>query len=125
MHIHLNRNTPVYKPLKVFTATLTPLHLKQQSSKLISQLEASGVTVKVSPNENVERCSSSFFVPKPIGDIRLVTDYKHLNQYIDRPVHPFRACKDILRGIKSDSQWFLKFDAAQGYHQILLDEESS
>ena len=63
MHIHLNRNTPGYKPLKVFTARSTPLHFKQQASKLISQLEASGVIVP--PNENVEWCCPGFFVPKP------------------------------------------------------------
>ena len=125
MHIHLNRNNPGYKPFKVFTARRTPLHFKQQASKLISQLEASGVIVKVPPSENVEWCSPGFFIPKPNGDVRLVTDYKHLNQFIDRPVHPFPYCKDIFRGIKSTSQWFLKFDAAQGYHQIPLDEESS
>ena len=56
---------------------------------------------------------------------RCKVGHKHLNQSIDRPVHPFNACKDILRGIKSDSRWFLKFDAAQGYHQIPLDKESS
>ena len=41
------------------------------------------------------------------------------------PVHPFPSCKDVLRGIKPDSRWFLKFDAVAGYHQIPLDDESS
>ena len=57
--------------------------------------------------------------------VRLVTDYKEINKYIDRPVHPFPSCKDVLRGIKPDSRWFLKFDAMAGYHQIPLDDESS
>ena len=55
--------------------------------------------------------------------MRLVTDYKQINKFINRPVHPFPTCKDIIHGIKSNSRWFLNFMA--GYHQIPLDEESS
>ena len=57
--------------------------------------------------------------------MRLVTDYKEIYKYIDRPVQPFPSCKDVLRGIKPDSHWFLKFDAVAGYQQIPLDDESS
>ena len=75
--------------------------------------------------EQVEWCSPGFFVPKPKGGVRFVVDYRQINSFIDRPVHPFPSCKDILHNIKHDSQWFLKFDMTWGYFQIPLDEESS
>ena len=65
MHIHLRRDMPGYKPLKVSTARRTPLHFKKQADELIKNLEASGVIVKVDANERVEWCSPGFFVPNP------------------------------------------------------------
>ena len=35
MHIHLRRDMPGYKPLKVSTARRTPLHYKKEANKLI------------------------------------------------------------------------------------------
>ena len=125
MHVHLRRNDPKYKPLRVTTARRTPLHYKKEADLLIESLLASCVIEKVPANENVEWCSPGFFVPKPNGKVRLVTDFRQINQFIDRPVHPFPSCQDIIRGIKHDSQWFLKFDAVHGYFQVPLDAESA
>ena len=106
-------------------ARKTPKHFQERAKELIQRLLDSGIIVKVPANENVEWCSPGFFVPRQGGKVRLVTDYRQINQFIDRPVHPFPSCKDIIRNIKPDSQWFLKFDAVLGYFQIPLDEESS
>ena len=125
MQIHLLRDGVGYRPLKVKTARKTPMHYQQEADKLIAELLNSGIIVKVQPNETIEWCSPGFFVPKPNGKVRLVVDFRQINQYIDRPVHPFPSCKDIIRNIKPDSRWFLKFDAVHGYFQIPLDEESS
>ena len=125
MSIHIRKSDPEYKPLRMKTARRTPQHFKKEADLLIDQLLASGVIVPVDTNERIEWCSPGFFVPKPNGKVRLVTDYRQINKFIDRPVHPFPSCRDIIRGIKPDSNWFLKFDAVQGYFQIPLDEESS
>ena len=125
MHIQLLRDTAGYRPLKVKTARRTPMHFQREADLLIKNLLSSGIIVKVQPNENIEWCSPGFFVPKPNGKVRLVVDFRQINQYIDRPVHPFPSCKDIIRNLKPNSQWFLKFDAVHGYFQIPLDEESS
>ena len=125
MHIHIRKDSADYRPLKMKIARRTPKHFQEQAKQLIQKLLDSGVIVKVPTNENVEWCSPGFFVPKPGGKVRLVTDYRQINQFIDRPVHPFPSSRDILRNIRSDSQWFLKFDAVQGYFQVPLDEESS
>ena len=125
MHIHLRRNDPDYKPLKVNVARKTPKHYQTRADDLIKNLLASGVIVKVPTTEHVEWCSPGFFVPKPNNAVRFVVDYRHLNTFIDRPVHPFPSCRDILHNIKHDSKWFLKFDMTWGYFQIPLDDESS
>ena len=53
MHIHLCHDMPGYKPLNVSTASRTPLHYKKEAEKLICNLEASGIIVKVAANERV------------------------------------------------------------------------
>lgn len=55
----------------------------------------------------------------------MVTDFKGLNNYVQRPVHPFPSSIDIIQSIPSDSKWFAKLDAVQGYFQIPLDDDSS
>ena len=125
MHIHIRKNDPEYRPLRMKVARRTPKHFQKDADELIKKLLDSGVIAKVPANEHVEWCSPGFFVPKPNGKCRLVTDYRQINKFIDRPVHPFPSCRDIIRGIKPDSRWFLKFDMAWGYFQMPLDDESS
>ena len=57
--------------------------------------------------------------------VRMVTDYTKLNQYVDRPVHPFPSVSDILQSIPASAKHFAKFDAVNGYFQIPLSEEAS
>ena len=125
MQIHLRRDDPEYKPLRISIARRTPLHFKAEADKLIKDLVEKGVIERVPANEDVEWCSPGFFVPKPNGKVRLVTDFRQINKFISRPVHPFPSPKDIVRGIQPTSSWFLKFDAVHGYFQVPLDEESA
>ena len=57
-------------------------------------------------------------------DVRLVTDFTHLNRYVIRPVHPFPSALDITRKIKPGARFLAKMDATKGYHQLQLDEDS-
>lgn len=125
MSIILDRTTKGYRPLRVATARKTPLHLEKAAKTTLQWYLDSGVIAEVPPNEFNEWCSPGFFVPKPNGKARLVVDYKELNKYVHRPVHPFPSPRDIIRDIKADSKWFMKLDALQGYYQVPLDEESS
>ena len=54
----------------------------------------------------------------------MVTDFTQLNKYIKRPVHPFPSAADIVKQIPSGAKYFAKLDALQGYHQVLLHEQS-
>ena len=77
-------------------------------------------------DEPTDWCSPASFIPKPCGTrVRLVTDYRRLNQTVRRPVHPFPSAPDLMKQIKPESRWFCKLDAIHGYYQVPLSEESS
>ena len=59
------------------------------------------------------------------NQIRLVTDFTHLNKYLNRPIHPFPSTRDILQAIPHAAVYFLKMDAVHGYFQLALSEDSS
>ena len=122
--VHINRSKPGYRPLKTTTARPVPVHYQREAKKNLEWFIKSGVIERVPTTEHTEWCSPGFFVPKPNGKVRLVVDYREINKYIDRPAHPFPSPRDIIKGVRPDSKWFVKADAVQGYFQIPLDEES-
>ena len=123
MTIYLD-DTVQLPPTRITTARQVPLAFKEASDRCIDELLASGVitTVEV-PSKFV---SPGFFVAKANGiDVRLVTDYTGLNQFVKRPIHTFPSADEILRAVPASSVFFVSYDAVQGYHQIALDEPSS
>ena len=125
MVVHLRRNDPSYRAVRVSAPRRVPLHFQDEAAKDLQWFLKSGVIVRVPDNERTEWCSPGFFVPKPNGKVRLVVDYRAINLFIERPVHPFPSPRDVVRGILPSSKWFMKLDAVQGYYQVPLDEESS
>ena len=112
------------KPHKVFTARQTPIHLREKADDLVKELLEAGVIVP--ETEPTDWCAAGHFLLKPDGKrVRMVTDYRKLNQHISRPVHPFESAHELIKRIRPDSKWFAKIDAVHGYYQIALDEESS
>ena len=68
----------------------------------------------------------AFFVPKANNkDVRLVTDFTHINKLVVRPVHPFPSSADIMQAIPLDAFIFAKLDAVHGYFQLALYDESA
>ena len=64
-------------------------------------------------------------MPKSDGvNVRMVTDYSKINEFVKRPVHPFSSAADIVRSIPAGTRFFAKMDAIHGYFQLALDEES-
>ncbi len=123
MHIYLDPSQEIVGK-KILTTRQVPLHQQDAADALIQQLVADGVLARV--QEPTKFISRGFFVNKPGGGLRLVTDYQStLNPYVLRPVHPFPSSRDILKLIMPDARYFAKLDAVQGYLQIPLDEESS
>jgi hypothetical protein len=125
MQIHLKRDDPSYRPIRVSHHRKVPLHFQEEADKTLKWFLDIGVIVPVPTTENVEWVSPGFFVAKPNGKVRLVTDLRAINQFVIHPCHPFPSPRDVVRNIKTDSRWFCKLDALQGYYQVPLDEESS
>lgn len=71
MKIYLNEKS--IKPMKIYTARQVPIHFKQAASDLEGELIQAGVIVPV--EEPTEWMSPAYFVTKPDGRVRLVTDY--------------------------------------------------
>ena len=53
MHIHINRDTPGYRPLKMKVARRTPKHFQDKAKELIQRLLSSGIIVKVPATESL------------------------------------------------------------------------
>ena len=123
MRIELRDDVKVI-PKKVTTTKQTPTHLQADAAKDIAMFLENGVIERVPVDEVTDWISPAFFVPKPKGGVRLVTDFTKLNLYTKRPVHPFPCATDIARAIPATAKYFCKLDAIQGYHQIPLDKDS-
>ena len=119
--IELNEDV---KPKKVLTARRIPLHFEEEAKNVIDQLIKDGIIAK--QEKPSDWISPAFFVQKPNGGLRLVVDYSvtGLNKAVKRRIHPAPSGADIMKQVKPESKWFLKADCVQGYHQLLLDEES-
>ena len=109
-------------PYHVYTARNIARHLQKPAKKLIDDLITRDVIQKVS--EPTEWCSPGFFVPKPNGGVRLVTDFTKLNKFVKRPVHPFPCVSDIIKSIPASAKYFAKLDCKHGYFQMALDPEA-
>ena len=124
MHIHFKPG-PV-KPLYMTATKAIPLNLKKAADETIQNLEKQTILKPIAPGENTVWCSRGFWVPKADGkSVRLVTDFTHLNRYIQRPVHPFQAAYNCLMSIGPNMTVFIAADAVQGYFQVPLDTVSS
>ena len=116
---------PLIKPIpKRFNyVKQTPLHMKKAAQDVIDELIDKRIIVPVI--EPTDWCAPAFFVPKPDGRARLVTNYTYINQFIKRPVHPFPSPKAILQSILPDSQCFIVMDCRHSYYQMGLSEDAS
>jgi hypothetical protein len=124
MKIHLRDDIQI-TPQKCYVARATPVHQQAAATKLEQELEAAGIIQKV--DKPTAWTSPGFFVPKPNGEVRLVTDYagpRGLNSQILRPTHLFPAAHDIVQAIPPTARYFATADCVHGYFQLALDEES-
>jgi hypothetical protein len=124
MKIHLRDDIEI-TPQKCCVARALPVHQQAAATKLEQELEAAGIIQKV--DKPTAWTSPGFFVPKPNGGVRLVTDYAGplgLNSQILRPTQPFPAAHDIVQAILPSARYFATTDCVHGYFQLALDKES-
>lgn len=108
------------KPLKVLAVRRVPKRYEEPSEAALVDIIEKGVLQRVS--EVTDWCSTGFFffVAKFDGKVRLVTNFTHLNHYVNCSVHPFPSTRDILQSLPHDAVYFLKMDALHGYFQFVL-----
>jgi hypothetical protein len=108
MQIHLKRDDPSYRPIRISQHRRIPLHFQEEADKTFKWFLDSGVIVPVPHTDNVEWCSPEFFVAKPNGQVRLDTDLRAINELVIRRCYPFPSPRDVVRNIKDSSKWFCK-----------------
>ena len=95
---------------------MVPKHFEKAAKKLIDSLLAGGVIRRATGNRSV--LSPAFFVGKPNGDVRLVTDFKFVNKFIVRSIWPYPSVEDIMRTLQGSSRYFAVLDCIQGYFHM-------
>ena len=115
MEIHLREGaTPVVAtvPRKV------PFALQSAAKEELDAMVAKGLLVPVT--RPTDWCSQFLVVLKPKGGVRLVVDYKPLNRFVKRPVHPFPAAASAVDALPSARRslslaWRRSTGSASGY----------
>jgi hypothetical protein len=115
MTIHL-KDVPI-KPYKIVNARKCPYAFEEKAKAKLEEDEALGIIEKfpIEEDDVSDWCSLAHFVFKPNGDVRSVVDLKELNDYVQRPVHPFPTSRDIVSTIPDGTKWFAVFDCKNGY----------
>ena len=90
---------------------------------MIQELQDAGIMEEV--KHSSVYCLRGTFIPKPdkIG-LRLVTDYRVVNNMLKHPSWPFYSSDSIRKQIRNTSRYFAAVDLLQGYHQVPLHEDS-
>ena len=94
-----------------------PQKLISQIEEKILAMEAQGKIVKSSS----KMVSPMLVVAKPDGGLRIVVDYRYVNQYTEPQNFPIPRVDDMLHRI-SDSNFITCLDVSSAYHTIPLRE---
>lgn len=98
-----------------------PLNVKEALKQELGRLEKMGVIVQ-EPN-HTQWCSNILLV-KRNGKHRLCLDPSSLNKALKRPNFQFSTVDELTPELEG-AKVFTKVDAAKGFHQLKLTEESS
>ena len=119
-HIHLKEGAVPrarHNPIPV------PFHMKEAVKKAIDEDVRKGILRPVPLGTTTKWCSTMVVQPKKDGRPRRTVDYQHLNTQCMRETHhqqsPFNLAMQVPAGA-----YKTVLDAVDGYHSVLLDEES-
>ena len=85
------------------------------------ELERLGIIEKVDPSKPNTWSSPVHFVPKPSGGLRVVGDYRRLNDLTELDHYPLPHVRDYVQHI-AGSTIFSKVDLRKAFHLINIDE---
>ena len=85
-----------------------------------------GVIERIPANESARWISPAGFVAKDEKEekLRLVCDLSQLNKAVKPDSSVFPTPNEVMQSLSSTSQYFVKADLLQGYHQIALSDKS-
>ena len=90
-----------------------PLAIKKDSSMFLKDLETKGIITRSTSNY----ISPAFFIKKKNGELRLVIDYRNLNDCTINEKFPIPKIQDYLSQLQG-STYFSQIDLKSGYYQI-------
>jgi hypothetical protein len=102
------------KPFAVPQAYLTT------TKKEIERFEKLGIWKRVNDSPWT---AASFIQPKKTGDVRVLTDFRKLNEWIVRRPHPLPKISDLLQRLEG-FRYATAIDLSMGYYHIPLDKYS-
>ena len=109
-------------PRAVTSARKIPIPLMKPVEEELLRLEEAGIIKTVTCP--TEWCSPMVPVRKAGNKVRITVDYKHLNKAVKREIFPIPTLEQLTSKL-SGATLFSKLDAASGFFQLPLDEESS
>ena len=109
-------------PFRLTSPTRVPLPLRKKLKDELQRMLQLDVIELV--DEPTDWCSPIVVVPKANGNIRLYVGLTKLNQALRREVYEMPTVKETL-GSLTEGSVFSKLDAYSGFHQIVLNPEST
>ena len=98
-----------------------PRSLEATTKKEMEHLTQLGVFKKT---HDSEWAAPTFVQPKKTGDVRILTDFRKLNNLIKRKPFPLPKISDLLQKL-TGFKYATAIDLSMGYYHIPLDAESS
>ncbi|XP_043191676.1 uncharacterized protein K02A2.6-like [Amphibalanus amphitrite] len=110
-------------PFRVSSPRRVPLSLRTPLKDELQKLVSEGIIVPVT--EPTEWCAPIVVEPKKEGGIRLCVDLSRLNKFVRTEQYQAPTPLEEVASIaSSEAKWFTVFDAAKGYHQCPLHQDS-
>ena len=116
IHLELKGDARPYhaKPFGVPRAYL------ETTKKEIERFEKLGIWKRVNDSAWT---APTFIQPKKTGEVRVLTDFRKLNEYIVRRPHPLPKIHDLLQQLEG-FKYATAIDLSMGYYHIPLDKYS-
>ena len=100
-----------------------PKAYEETARKEIERMVEIGVLKQLSPFEDTPWAAPSFGTPKKTGDIRIVTDFRKMNAWIQRKPFPLPRIGEQLQKLNK-FKGAITLDLSQGFYIIPLDKKS-